>query len=149
MIRISKKANVEYSANQMYTLVNNIEAYPDFLPWCTDAIITNYGNNELIASVSISAGKIKKIFTTKNTMQPGLSISMKLIKGPFKILNGEWNFQNNPSGGSIVFLEMEFEFKNKLLRYTFGAVFKKITDSLVDAFITRARDIYGEDIYEG
>jgi len=144
VIRISKKANVKYSANQMYTLVNDIEAYPDFLPWCTDAIITNHGNNELVASVSISIGKIKKIFTTKNTMQQDSLISMKLIKGPFKILNGEWNFQNNSSGGSTVLLEMQFEFKNKLLRYTFGAAFKKITASLVDAFIERASDIYGE-----
>ena len=144
MIRISKKANVKYSAKQMYILVNDIEAYPDFLPWCTDVIITNQGNNELIASVSISVGKIKKIFTTKNTMQPDSSISMKLIKGPFKILNGEWNFQNNSSGGSTVLLEMEFEFKNKLLRYTFGVAFKRITDSLVNAFIDRASDIYGE-----
>ena len=144
MTRISKKANVKYSAIQMYTLVNDIEAYPDFLPWCTNAIITNHSNNELVASVSISIGKIKKNFTTKNTMKKGSSISMKLIKGPFKILNGEWNFQNNSSGGSVVLLEMQFEFKNKLLEYTFGAAFKKITDSLVNAFIKRAYDIYGE-----
>ena len=144
MDRINKKANVKYSANQMYTLVNDIEAYPDFLPWCTNATIINYGDNELVASVSISIGKIRKIFTTQNTMRQGSSIDMKLIEGPFKKLNGEWKFQNNPNGGSIVSLEMQFEFKNKLLRYTFGAVFKKITNSLVDAFIERANIIYGK-----
>ena len=128
----------------MYKLVNDIEAYPEFLPWCTDATISNRSNSQLVATVSISVGKIKKIFTTKNTMQPDLSISMNLIKGPFKILNGEWNFQDNSSGGSTVLLEMKFEFKNKLLKYTFGAAFKKITDSLVDAFIERANDIYGK-----
>ena len=144
MARINKKANVKYSANQMYTLVNDIEAYPDFLPWCTSASITSRDSDTLIAVVSISISRIKKIFITQNTMQQDSLISMKLIKGPFKILNGEWNFQNNSSGGSTVLLEMQFEFKNKLLRYTFGAAFKKITDSLVDAFIERASDIYGE-----
>ena len=142
MTRISKKADVKYSANQMYALVNDIEAYPDFLPWCTDASITSRNNDTLIAVVSISIGKIKKIFITQNTMQQDSSINMKLIKGPFKKLNGEWKFQNNPDSGSIVSLKMEFEFKNKLLKYAFGSAFRVITDSLVDAFVERARIIY-------
>ena len=142
MIRISKKADVKYRADQMYRLVNDIEAYPEFLPWCTEAIISNHSSNEIVADVSISVGKIKKIFTTKNTMQQDSSISMKLIKGPFKKLNGEWKFQNNSEGGSIVSLNMEFEFKNKLLKYAFGSAFVVITDSLVDAFVERAKIIY-------
>ena len=144
MTRISKKANVKYSANQMYMLVNDIESYPNFLPWCTNSTITNYSDNELVASVSISIGKIKKIFVTKNTMQQDSSISMELIEGPFKKLNGQWKFKNNLDSGSTVSLEMQFEFKNKLLRYTFGTAFTKITDSLVNAFIERANVIYGE-----
>ena len=142
MTRISKKADVKYSANQMYALVNDIEAYPDFLPWCTDASITSRNNDTLIAVVSISISRIKKIFITQNTMRQGSSISMKLIKGPFKKLNGEWKFQNNPESGSIVSLKMEFEFKNKLLKYAFGSAFRVIMDSLVDAFIERANVIY-------
>jgi ribosome-associated toxin RatA of RatAB toxin-antitoxin module len=141
---ISKKANVEFSANQMYVLVNDIETYPDFLPWCTGANIISNSENTLTASISISIGKIKKIFTTFNTMQQGALINMKLLKGPFKELNGQWEFQNNTEGGSTVSLEMQFEFKNKLLKYTFGTVFKKIMGSLVDSFIERARTVYGE-----
>ena len=79
----------------MYMLVNDIESYPNFLPWCTNSTITNYSDNELVASVSISIGKIKKIFVTKNTMQQDSSISMELIEGPFKKLNGQWKFKNN------------------------------------------------------
>ncbi|MAJ91785.1 MAG: ubiquinone-binding protein [Legionellales bacterium] len=142
MTRINKKAVVKFSANQMYKLVNDIEAYPSFLPWCTDANIINDSKDSLTASVSISIGRIKKIFTTLNTMQQDISIDMKLIKGPFKKLNGSWEFKNNNNGGSTVSLVMEFEFKNKLLKYTLGGAFKKITDSLVDAFISRANDIY-------
>ena len=144
MTRISKKADVKYSANQMYALVNDIENYPDFLPWCTDANIISSNEATLTASISISVGRIKKIFTTLNTMREGVSINMILIQGPFKELNGQWVFQDNSAGGSTVSLEMQFEFKNKLLKYTFGTAFKKIIDSLVDAFIERAYVIYDE-----
>ena len=115
MTRINKKTNVKFSANQMYSLVNDIETYPDFLPWCTDANIISSNEATLTASISISVGRIKKIFTTLNTMRKGISINMTLIKGPFKELNGQWIFQDNSAGGSTVSLEMQFEFKNKLL----------------------------------
>jgi ribosome-associated toxin RatA of RatAB toxin-antitoxin module len=128
----------------MYSLVNDIETYPDFLPWCTDANIISSNEATLTASISISVGRIKKIFTTLNTMRKGISINMTLIKGPFKELNGQWIFQDNSEGGSTVSLEMQFEFKNKLLKYTFGTAFKKAIDSLVDAFIERANVIYDE-----
>lgn len=144
MARINKKTNVKFSANQMYSLVNDIETYPDFLPWCTDANIISSDKATLTASISISVGRIKKIFTTLNIMRKGISINMTLIKGPFKELNGQWIFQDNSAGGSTVSLEMQFEFKNKLLKYTFGTAFKKIIDSLVDAFIERANVIYDE-----
>ena len=144
MTRINKKTNVKFSANQMYSLVNDIETYPDFLPWCTDANIISSDEATLTASISISVGRIKKIFTTLNTMREGISINMILIQGPFKELNGQWIFQDNSAGGSTVSLEMQFEFKNKLLKYTFGTAFKKIIDSLVDAFIERAYVIYDE-----
>ena len=144
MARINKKTNVKFSANQMYSLVNDIETYPDFLPWCTDANIISSDEATLTASISISIGRIKKIFTTLNTMREGISINMILIQGPFKELNGQWIFQDNSEGGSTVSLEMQFEFKNKLLKYTFGTAFKKIIDSLVDVFIERANVIYDE-----
>ncbi len=144
MARINKKTNVKFSANQMYSLVNDIETYPDFLPWCTDANIISSDEATLTASISISVGRIKKIFTTLNTMREGISINMILIQGPFKELNGQWIFQDNSEGGSTVSLEMQFEFKNKLLKYTFGTAFKKIIDSLVDVFIERANVIYDE-----
>ena len=144
MTRINKKTNVKFSANQMYSLVNDIETYPDFLPWCTDANIISSDEATLTASISISVGRIKKIFTTLNTMREGISINMILIQGPFKELNGQWIFQDNSAGGSTVSLVMQFEFKNKLLKYTFGTAFKKIIDSLVDVFIERANVIYDE-----
>jgi len=127
----------------MFSLVCDVESYPDFLPWCTGANILESKDNSTVASVSIAIGKLKQTFTTANIIDPDTSVIMKLVKGPFKQLYGNWQFLENENGGCQVLLEMEFEFKNKLLKHALGAAFKKITDSLVDAFIKRARDVYG------
>ena len=131
-----------YSAKQMFALVNDIKSYPEFLPWCTETNVLEDKGHSLIASVSISLGKIKQSFTTENSMQADTSIDMKLVEGPFKKLHGHWQF-NDDNAGSSVSLEMQFEFKNKIMKHAFGAAFKKITDSMVDAFIERARVVYG------
>jgi len=95
-----------------------------------------------VASVSVAIGKIKQTFTTANTIEADTSVIMRLVKGPFKELHGHWRFLENDMGGCQVMLEMEFEFKSKLLKHALGAAFTKITDSLVDAFIERAQDVY-------
>ncbi|GJM05523.1 MAG: ubiquinone-binding protein [marine bacterium B5-7] len=143
MTKINKQAQVTYSAHQMFSLVCDVESYPDFLPWCTDTNILESKDNFTVASVSIAIGKLKQTFTTANTIQTDTSVIMRLVKGPFKELYGNWQFLESENGGCQVLLEMEFEFKNKLLKHALGAAFKKITDSLVDAFIKRARDVYG------
>ena len=131
-----------YSAEQMYALVNDIKSYPEFLPWCADTDILEDKGDFLVASISISLGKLKQIFTTKNIMRANTSINMKLVEGPFKELSGNWHFQNANEGCSVSF-DMQFEFKNKIMKHAFGAAFKKITDSMVEAFVERARIIYG------
>lgn len=127
----------------MFALVNDIKSYPEFLPWCTETDLLEDNGDSMIATVSIALGKIKQSFTTENTMQADTSIRMKLVKGPFKELNGYWQFNDHANGGSSVSLEMQFEFKNKIMKHALGSAFKKITDSMVDAFVERARVIYG------
>ena len=129
----------------MFALVNYIESYPDFLPWCSGTRVHEKNSDSLTATLSISVGKIKQSFTTENTMQPGTSISMKLVKGPFSEMIGYWQFHDDTNGGCSVSLDMKFEFKNKLIKHTLGTTFKKITDSLVDAFVERARVVYGKE----
>ncbi len=129
----------------MYALVNDIKSYPEFLPWCTEAKILEDSGHSLVASISVSVGKIKQSFTTENTMQLDSLISMKLVKGPFKELKGLWEFQDDVDGGCSVSLDMRFEFKNKLLKHTLGSTFKKITNSMVDAFVNRAQVVYGAE----
>ena len=142
MTRVIKQASVEYSAEQMFRLVNDIQSYPEFLPWCTATNILEQRENALTASVSIAVGKIKQSFTTANAMQPYSSIQMDLVEGPFKELSGYWQFRDE-NGSCRVSLDMRFEFKNRLVKHALGAAFQKITNSLVDAFIDRAHHVYG------
>ena len=142
MGNVSKTASVSYTAEQMYGLVNDIESYPEFLPWCTDAVIFSQTDSELTASVSLATGKLKQTFTTKNKMEPGHRIDINLISGPFKYLRGFWQFDDVRDGVCHVELYMEFEFKNKVLKIMLSSVFTQFMNSLVSSFIKRARQIY-------
>jgi ribosome-associated toxin RatA of RatAB toxin-antitoxin module len=141
---VSKSAVVPYTAEQMYNLVNDIDAYPEFLPWCTGAVVHSRAENRLTASVSLATGKLKQTFTTENRMQPGQRIDVTLISGPFKHLQGYWKFENTDSKFCRIELNMDFEFKNTLLKLTLSAVFNQFMNSLVGSFTNRAKQIYGE-----
>ena len=86
MTTIKKSALVPYTAGQMYDLVNDIESYPAFLPWCSDASVTVHAEDSLTASLTMATGKIKQSFTTENTMEPGRRINVHLVSGPFRHL---------------------------------------------------------------
>jgi ribosome-associated toxin RatA of RatAB toxin-antitoxin module len=143
MTTIHKSALVPYSAEQMYDLVNDFQKYPDFLPWCSASKEISRSENEVEASLDIAHSGVHKTFSTRNRLQPGESIEMHLVEGPFKYLNGVWRFEKLGDAGSKVGLDLEFEFSSKLLGMTFGPFFSKIASSLVDAFIQRAQKVYG------
>ncbi len=143
MTEISKTTVVPYTSEEMYVLVNDIESYPIFLPWCTEAKILSQQEDNLTAKLSLALGKIKQSFTTENTMQDGSRIDMKLIEGPFNHLTGYWRFIQEDDQSCHVHLHMHFEFKNKIIKHTLGKVFYKVMDSLVESFVQRAQQIYG------
>ena len=128
----------------MYALVNNIEAYPDFLSWCKTAQVTNKSETHLQATIAVEVGKIKQSFSTGNTMQPGRSINMQLVEGPFRFLSGCWQFEPQANQSCQIRLVIEFEFKNKLLKLALSHTFNHIMESMVDAFTRRAVEIYGK-----
>ena len=143
MNRVERSANVPFSANQMYALVNDIEAYPEFLPWCSDARVLTRQGDTLTASVSMALGRIQHTFTTANTMQPGRRIAVRLLSGPFRHLEGSWELIPAGDQGCEIRLEMHFEFKSRLLELSLGKVFSQIINSMVGAFTRRAEQIYG------
>lgn len=141
---ISKSALVPYSAAEMFALVNDIPAYPDFLPWCGDSEVLASNEDEIRAKVQLSRSGIKKSFTTLNRLQKDKMIEMRLVEGPFQHLEGFWRFEPLNDTACKVMFDIEFEFSSKILALTVGPVFSQITSTLVDAFTKRAVEIYGK-----
>lgn len=144
MAAINKTALVPYSPEAMFKLVDDIESYPEFLPWCSHTEVLARGDAEVKASIGLAVKGIKNAFTTHNTFKRNHWIKMQLLKGPFKQLQGQWHFQALGEDGCKVSLEMNFEFSSRLLEISLGPVFTHIMNSLVDAFIQRAGELYGK-----
>ena len=142
MRKVNKSALVPYSAADMYALVNDVERYPEFLPWCKGAKILSQTDSEMRASLELARGGFHKTFTTQNRLQAGRAITITLVDGPFRHLEGRWQFTDLDQEGSKVALDMEFEFKNSMLDLMAGPVFHEICNSLVDAFIRRAAAVH-------
>jgi ribosome-associated toxin RatA of RatAB toxin-antitoxin module len=143
MRKVNRSALVPYSAREMFSLVDDVESYPQFVPWCNDAAVESRSDDSVVATLELHKGPISKHFTTRNTRRGFEAIDMELVGGPFRQLTGGWRFRDIENQGCRVSLELEFEFESRLVDMMFGAFFKDAGDSLVDAFTTRAREIYG------
>ena len=143
MATIKKSALILYSAAEIYALVSDIEAYPEFLPWCRSTQVLSRSEDEVRAVIEMVKGRVHKSFSTINRMQHHKMIDIRLLEGPFRRLEGYWRFDPLRADASKVSLDMEFEFASPLLRMAVEPVFKQIANSLVDAFCKRAMDLYG------
>ncbi len=139
---VERSAIVPYTAAQMYGLVNDVERYPEFLPWCVGASSEAQGEHETRASVRVAKGVLQTQFTTCNSLKPDREIVMSLIDGPFRSLTGEWRFEPIGARGSRVSFRVAFEFKSALAGVAFNPVFESLCGTIVDAFAARARNIY-------
>lgn len=147
MTLISRNALVPYSVEEMYQLVDDIESYAQFLPWCRSTEVISRDSNEVRATIEIARGALHKSFTTLNRMQRNKMIEMRLVKGPFKHLEGYWRFDAlKDNTASKISLDLEFEFESRLMAFAVGSVFNQIANSMVDAFCKRAVEVYGERI---
>ncbi|RDH80770.1 MAG: ubiquinone-binding protein [endosymbiont of Galathealinum brachiosum] len=147
MTLISRNALVPYSVEEMFALVDDIESYAEFLPWCRSTDVLSRDDNEVQASIEIARGALNKSFTTLNRLQKDKIIEMRLLKGPFKHLQGYWRFDAlKDKSASKISLDLEFEFESKLIAFAVGPVFNQIGNSMVDAFCKRAVEVYGERI---
>lgn len=144
MTIIHRSALVPYSSTKMYQLVDDIAAYPEFLPWCRNAIVHAREPNFVEATLTLAKGGLHKSFTTRNYLQPNKMIEMRLINGPFKHLHGFWRFESLQENACNVLFDLEFEFINKPVAMLVGTIFQQMANSLVDSFCQRARDLYGQ-----
>lgn len=142
MALVEKTVLVPHSAAQMFDLVDRVEEYPHFLPWCGGASVNKQDGNTVHATVHIDYHHIKQSFTTENVRTPPNRIDITLQHGPFKQLDGSWRFiPLSPTACKIEF-RLHYEFSNKLLEKMVGPVFHYIANNFVDAFIHRAEKVY-------
>ena len=143
MPSLERTALVSHSAKQMFDLVNDVDAYPEFLPWCSGASTLERGDGFNIARVNMKKGPLSQHFTTRNELAEGESISMTLVDGPFKKLNGKWTFSEIGDLGCKVSFSIDFAFSGFILEKTLGPLFNEICGRMVDAFVGRANQVYG------
>lgn len=140
---VKKSALVPYSAAQMFDLVADMEAYPQFLPWCHAARIVSRGENALYGRMEVARLGVRQTFTTYNRYERNRRMDIDLVDGPFHKLTGGWSFLPLRADACKVELELEFEFSGTLIDKAFGVVFGQIANTLVDAFCKRAGEVYG------
>ena len=128
----------------MFALVDGIEIYPEFLPWCRATKVLSRTDDEVRATIELSKGGVEKAFTTCNRNQKNKMIEMRLVEGPFKRLEGYWRFDALGDEGCKVSFDLEFEFASRMLDMVVGPVFSQIANSLVDSFHRRAVEVYGK-----
>lgn len=143
MAVVHKSVLLAYSAEQMFALVDSIEDYPKFLPWCGGAEVRFRDENKVTATLMINYHGIKQTFTTENTNAPPASINMILVDGPFKHLNGTWSFRALREDACKIEFDLHYEFSSKVLEQLIGPVFNMIANSFVDSFCKRAEAVYG------
>lgn len=143
MTVVKRMRTVTFSCEQMYRLVNEVELYAEFLPYCTQSIVNYRDVDEVQATLVISAAGMSKSFTTRNHLQANKMIEIRLVDGPFKHLQGFWRFDETATGGCHISFDLEFEFAGYVFSMLLGPIFDQVTDKMVDAFCERAEAIYG------
>ena len=147
MKTVNKSVLIWYSPEEMYALVIDIAAYPQFLPWCDHASVVASDGAGMTAEVGIAFAGIRQTFSTRNLHTPGREVAMRLVNGPFSKLDGKWRFVPLADGAQRacrVELVLNYGFDNPALGALVGPVFDRIAGSLVDAFVKRAQQVYGD-----
>lgn len=143
MTIVKKSRTVTFSCEQMFQLVNDIENYAQFLPYCTGSVVHHRDADEVQATLMIGAAGMTKSFTTRNRLQTNKMIEIRLVDGPFSHLEGFWRFDEVEQGCTVSF-DLEFEFAGRMFSMLLGPVFEQITDKMVDAFCDRAEAVYAK-----
>lgn len=144
MANVNRSALVSYSAESMFDLVNDVDAYPQFLPGCAETTVHKADENQMKASILISKGGLRQWFTTQNQLKRGEYIRMELIEGPFSHLTGGWRFTPLSADACKIELDLRFEFASRLAQAAFGKIFSSVASNMVAAFTQRAREVYGD-----
>jgi len=134
---------VTYSAQQMFDLINDIESYPQYMEGCTGATILKREGDWLEARLELGKAGVSQSFVTRNHLQAPSCMTMSLVDGPFKRLQGCWRFTELSENACKVSFDLEFELQNWLMGKALGKMLESVATKQVDALCARAKQIYG------
>lgn len=134
---------VPYTPAQMFDLVADVERYPEFVPWCAGSELLERDDDELTGRLVLAMGPLTGSLTTRNRLDPPDTMTLELVEGPFRELYGEWQFKALGDSGCQVDLQMRFSFSNPVKDMVLGSAFEQTCNRLVDAFVSRAAEVYG------
>lgn len=150
MKQVKKSVLLWYTPQEMYELVTQVERYPEFLPWCNQVdVLARDGQDAVTARLHLAYAGVRHAFTTRNVNEPGQSVRMELVDGPFSRLDGLWQFLplNKPgSDGAAackIAFELNYAFSSGALEAVVSPVFDRIANTFVDSFVLRAESLYG------
>ena len=143
MARVNKSVLVPHSARQMFGLVENVEDYPKFLPWCGGVTILDRTREGPLVRIDIDYHGMRTHFTTANRNTAPDRIVVELRDGPFRVLDGTWGFRALSDAACKVEFELHYEFNSHMLERLIGPVFSHIANSFINAFVKRAEQLYG------
>ena len=144
MATVEKSVLIGHSAAEMYDLVADVDAYPQFLPWCSGTEVKQLDPQRAAATLHVNYHGLRLHFTTENQMEQGALIDMKLMNGPFKHLDGYWRFRPLAEKACKVEFQLNYELSGKLVEKIAGPVFNHIANTLVEVFVKRATALYGQ-----
>ena len=144
MALVEKSVLVQFTPEQMFRLVDRVEDYPVFLPWCGGSSVSDRGAAKLRATVVIDYHRVRQSFTTENTRVEPESIDVKLVEGPFRQLDGSWRFKALGQAACKIEFRLHYEFASRILEKLLSPVFNHIANTFVDAFVKRAEQVYGK-----
>ena len=142
MKKVARSAIVEHSAAEMYALVEDIEAYPGFLPWCLAAVVHERRAGTTRATLTAGLAGLQQSFTTLNENRPGEAIDLRLVEGPFRHFGAQWRFVPLSPQACRIEFSLQYEFSSRALGRLLAPLFDGIADSMVDAFVRRAAQVY-------
>lgn len=145
MPEVAKTVIVPYSPMQMFALVDAVERYPEFLPWCSAGEVSHRDDDITRATLRIGYRGIRQAFSTENHKRAPHEMRLRLLDGPFRALDGQWRFGDLAGKGCKIEFRMAYEFSSRVLATLAGPVFNHIADTMVEAFVKRADKVYGRD----
>jgi len=140
---VSHSVLVEFTPGQMFSLVDTVEDYPKFLPWCGGTTLLQRDQDTTRATILINYHGIRQSFTTENVKHAPAEMLIRLVEGPFRKLDGSWRFADLAGRGCKIEFTLRYEFAGRVLEKLAGPVFQHIASTLVDAFVKRAEQVYG------